>query len=673
MAQPEFDPLKSFRDLKVELDDLADDLGLAQLPSRSPLQLVPTRIPERVGIVGLGQVGGMLRESFAQLPSVSMMGVVRNRRLRDEGQDGMEVYTQTEAMLVRKPEVLFLATPNPIDESLKQIAEHAQSPLTLVLLQNGVGATAVAQKILENSRHKITLIRASLYTPVSYGQEGELVYDHKKKRVAIAPVKKEGEEPNDSLIRTENLLLAAGFDVRVESDHGLLEWTKVFANGVGATAAITDLSPAETLLDPEVSDAEFAAVQERLRILRKAGKKPLNLWGIRQLRLLARVPRFVVRDRGILGETFRGFIAKKFAKERNNQPPAAARQITQGLPIESTKAYHRPFIDLGEKYDMETPTDWAIQEIQKRHADPEDPFSLNSLSISQRRNLLLEIVNLGREEVFVKEASFLGTKFNHQKFLANLIFGVLSGGLTVLGRENLARLFDTFAKGLDALFESPHTSNADHLAFVWAIRRGLKEVTPEYKDIPIFIVAGRKFGKEKLSGLFKRVYDHPVFVTRTKEDSKDDTWKAKIWNARAGKRFKKELKGPNGERRANIIVLYPEGGRNQSPNELVLQSPSLNSSFWLLDRGIAEVVPTVMNEGPARMLPYGANIPRFAGGIEVKFGQPISTTELRKRARQVPKEPKEIYDERMDEALQGQVIYPEIEKMLPENRRRRTY
>lgn len=640
-----------FEPVRERLQALSEGIGVKLPPSWEIIRPRPTF--KSVGVVGAaGQTGELFTRSFADRlgSSVAISGVVRNRHLRNEGSLRVGFHTEIGSMFATDPEMVILATSNPTDEALREIAKHAQKPLTLVLPQNGVDVVPTAQKALAESGVTITLVRASLFTNVSRDQNGDLAYNKDKNRIALAPV---GEDPDGNLRKAVVLFQTAGFDVKVESDYQAMEWGKLVGNLFGSTSSVTGLSPFKTFADRRLFGIEHQALKDRFEILDKAGIHLSDLWGIGRLRLLSKVPRWVGRDRGPVGKAFRGYVAKKLAAERNNQPSTAARQINEGATrVEATQYYHRPMTQLAEDQHLESPADWTILHILRRHANSRSDFSLKSQGPAERRKLLFEIYDLEKEDVFVNSNPVL--RFVLKNLLKGLYHHYLKDS-KVMGKENLAGADDTLKSGKSVLIASMHTSHADHQAGEEALE---DKLSPEARKYKRYIVANRRFDKERLSGFFSRAMPHPVVWTITEGDSEDIRWRAEIFNRRSRKVIEQLLKEPC------IMTAYVEGGRNKTPG-FPLQPPALNSALWVLDSKIGLVVPTVIL-GTEKMLPAGAKWPAHAD-VVVEYCKPLDKGDLEHEREHVRKT--RMPRREWDGYLVGEKILRPIAERLPVDRR----
>ena len=565
-----------------------------------------------VAVIGAaGKVGGFFTETLSKLTGVKVEPVLR-------GGIG--------SALEREPEVVILATPNPTKEVLKEIADSVKNlkrPFTLVLPQNGVDVVSTAERVLEVSRSQITIVRASFFTTVGRDEDGKIVFNKDKKRIALAAV----DQDEDALQKTANMFAQADFDIRVVDDYRSMEWTKLLANLFGSTSVVTGLSPEKALSDPDIFALEHRALRDRLTILKANKIEVADLWGVGKLRWLARIPMWLVQNQGPLGRKFREYVAGKFATERNNQLPAAAIQINEGVRnVEPTNYYHLALTYSGKENGLESPVDRAIQSILRRHGRDND-FSLNSLQPDERRNLLLEMYGLETEDVFIKRFSFLGLEL--VRIALERIYEHYTDKFEVLGKENLKAVAEILKSGKSVLVAPNHRSHGDHTTIVKALRENLPSDTRKY---PVYIVAGMKFDKEEISGRFSHAYSHLVVWTLTEGDNEEVRWKAQIINGRATKVIEKLLNKPC------IVIVYLEGGRNKSEN-LELQPPALDSSWWVLNPNFGLIVPTVIT-GTEVMLPPGDQKPHHAN-ITIEFCEGINAAELRNEKR---KEPSEEWD-----------------------------
>lgn len=561
-----------------------------------------------VAVVGAaGQVGEFLTRNLS--PVVSVEAVVRSRRWTDEAnQTGMKFHSGIAEMLATKPEVIILATPNPANEALTEIAQHIQGPTTLILPQNGVDIASKAEAIVEDAASKITLIRASLFTNVSRDAEGNLLYNPKKKRIALATV---GDGDCGSLEKSEKLFTQAGFEVRISDDYRVMEWSKLLVNLIGSTSTVTGLSPMETFGERRLFMIEQQALRDRLRILRAAGIKiDDDLWSVSGARLLARIPKFMV-GRAAWGAVVRGLIAKRIASERNNQVSAAARQISEGAKkVESTDYYHKVIADLGE-----SPVDQAIVEILERHRRPNNDFSLTSLDAETREKLLLETHDYETKPLYIKSVFW-------KRLIATGLYGIARSHLEIKGEKNLKPVAETLKQRRSVLVNLNHRGHADHPAIIEALEKKLPE---EAKKFPFYFVSNTTFDKELLSSLLGDAFPRVVVHTVKEGANEEIRWRAKIVNRRSARVTEGLLKEPG------IVIMYPEGGRSKKVvnGRVQLQEPAIGSALWIANPKFGLILPVVIT-GTEKMLPPGKSLPRRAK-VALEFCETLDGDELRKR------------------------------------------
>ncbi|MBI2019857.1 1-acyl-sn-glycerol-3-phosphate acyltransferase [Candidatus Daviesbacteria bacterium] len=556
-----------------------------------------------VAVIGVnGHVGGFLTRTLAEF--VRFEAVVRQNRWRDEAlYPQVRCHSSIADMLQKTaPELVIMATPNPTEEALKEIAQHAQKPFTLILPQNGVDVVPTAQKVLASKRDQVSLIRASLATNVSRNKAGELVYN--KKRIGLAAV----DNDQDKVQKAQELFAQAGFDVRVFRDYQSMEWSKLLTNLYGSTTTMTNLSPKEALSDRENFAMEHRALQDRIKALEAAGIKLSDFWNVSKLRWLARVPTGVA-------SLFRGIIAQIFASERNNQPSAAARQISEGArKVESTDFYHKPMLDLGRELGAEhgtlTPLDKVLFEILKRHqrgeVNKKDPFDLSTLEPAERRKLLLEAYDLQTQRVFYPSIAPI-------RVLLESIYSLFARGFEVKGEENLEEVMISLEEGKSVAVLPVHYSHLDHPT----VKRGLKKVMGRvFEKHPFYVIANTKFEGEFLSWIFSRAYPHTRVATLKQNSTEEDHWKAKFVNNRTSSVTEELLE------EAGIWLIYPEGGRNKTGTRQ-LQEPAKGVDYKLASSQYALAVAVIIRNTD-KMYPPGRKIPHFTH-VEVEFLRPRKT------------------------------------------------
>lgn len=566
---------------------------------------------DSVAVIGAaGQTGEVFTKSLA--PVVRTEAVVREHRWK-EGTVYPEVgiHTDIRQMLATRPEAVILAIPNPIGKVLEQVVQHVQKPLVLILPQNGIVDVDQAKEVLAGSEHQISLVRASYFTNVSRDHDGNVLYNPSKNRIALASV---DVDQNENLLRAEATFTHAGFQVRVRPSYHSMELSKLVANLLGSTSTITGLPPMEAFSDPQIFALELRALKDRFRILEAAGIQiDTGLWKLGVLRWAARAIPGPVASRS---SGFRGLMARMVAKDRNNQLPAAARQINEGArSVESELYYHNPIISLGKKHGLESPVDEAIVDVLSRHGRITNNFSLASLEVDERRKLMLEVFGYETKKLFIGSMLPL-------KLIVDRLYEHYLNNLYIRGAENLVAVVRTLSQGKSVVIAPNHRSHTDNPTVVKTLRENLPLEARKY---PVYIIAGMKFDQEMISGVLNHSYPHPVVCTLSEEDNEEARWKAQIINSRASKVVGGLLEKPS------IFVVYPEGGRSKKvvDGKVQLQKPSLGASTWFLNSKVGLVVPTVIR-GTEKMLAPGEQRLHHAD-VTIEFCEAIETDWLRQQ------------------------------------------
>lgn len=334
-----------------------------------------------VGIIGVGLTGELYLKQISSALSdvVSITGIIRQldqksdaltKRYPTASFSGIDEIRDILQSDERRPEAIILATPNPVDDLLQEIAANlGDKPLTLILPQNGVGVAEKAREILGKN---VTIIRANLFTPVSTNEDGSIKYDSDKLRIGLALMPEADNtvfdaRGNEELQKAKALFEQSGFDAKVFEDYKAMEWTKLLLNSIGSTSEVTGLTPEETFSDPKLRKIELQAIADRLKIMRAAGIKyeKIHWGGAQMLPLLDKPIIKQLRNHWPLA----GFITDLIASGRENKPSASGIRILNGAMPDETEIpyYHQPFIDLAKEHGLSSPVDEAITGIMDRY------------------------------------------------------------------------------------------------------------------------------------------------------------------------------------------------------------------------------------------------------------------------------------------------------------------
>lgn len=606
---------------------------------------------ESVAIVGVGRTGRFFAENL--VGAVNRLDAVRRNSIPDMPA-GVKLWDDLTIVLKeQKPDALLLAVPNPVGPVVKQIAEFAPESMAIILTENGADAVADANKALVN-RPDISVVDAKLYTTVGIEENGDLKYNRKKRRMAMAPVRTVDNRfiaaKQEAFEKTQNLFKDAGFKVEISENPDAVDDTKLITNELGFTAVATGFSTEETFTDKNIFKVEVDALKGRLRLMEMAGIPFENYFGTWKLKWLAKVPTPVL-------SLFRNRLAKVVAKERNYQPPVAAVQIEKGDPPSEVRFYTDPFVNLGEKHGVETPVERTINRI----IDRQIAKTLNLKEVSDRKALFLEILNIESQEPFTKAKKL--PAFLLEKFARFFIRDIRISGI-----ENLDAAVK-FGENGNVIYVPNHNSHADHPALLFAIKDRMGEA---FNPDKIFVIAGMLFKNEFLSNIFSNAWDHlTVWTVKNKKD-KEEAWRAEIINRKALKVFVKKMK-----EKASVIV-YPEGTRGKDET---LQKAVPDSSIYFKSgsmivpvaiRGTRGVLSPESDGNKFRFKKLISKIPVIGkklaklqlpkrGVVYIEFGEPIMADDLNRDALQLP-------TEQRDEYKTGRVMGA-VGQMLPEEHR----
>src|SRR3989344_2207124 len=353
---------------------------------------------DSIGVIGAnGQIGRFLLNELSQYSQLPLNGCVHKPEdieplVSDYPRLADRLTVDVAEFVEGNPTAIFVAVPNTeVEGILREIDGFVSRPTTVVLVQNGI-VSATELSAIQNPN--ITLMRASIFTAVSKDTPlGDVIYDRTKRRIAFAPISVGLDEDTETLEsqRQEELFRRLGFETARFGNHRDLEWTKLLLNTIGTTAVVTGMTPEDTFRDPDLFHKECQALAQRLSIMKAAGINTVDLpWiNTKQLRVLAGLAHLGTHVPSLV----RNKIAKKFAKERDNKPPAAARRIEQGLPPSEAPSYHQPFVDVASEFGLDASVDETILKVLRDHLNPSTTLNLSAMNHDARRELLLSQVS----------------------------------------------------------------------------------------------------------------------------------------------------------------------------------------------------------------------------------------------------------------------------------------
>lgn len=594
-----------------------------------------------------GQTGQLFTESIAEkIKNIHIEAVVKENRknqLAHRFPNSVTVTSDIINSLKHPSELIILATPNPADEILEIIAEEIKKPVTIILPQNGVSVAPTAQRIFnERKISNICLVRASLFTTVSMSKEGKAIYKTDKLRIALAPV-----IGKDSRLRQVCILFEqAGFRVAVFEDFRSMEWTKLIVNGLGSTAAITGFTPRETFRDERLFELEMRALKDRLTITRAEGIQFAKIpWNNISLLPVARIIPTSILKR------VRGVIAELIAKGRETNPPAAARKIMEGRPVE-LEYYHKPFLDTGKLHGLTSPVDEAIYEVITEHE--RGIVNLIPMTKKERLDILLKAYETSIQKPYTSRDPF-------KTSIVDRLLLFFSKELTVSGIENLGIVKENLKKHKSVVLLANHLSHADHPTLARAFRQG---GFPDLAERLVF-VAGMRFKDEFIAKVFNNAYARTLVSTPTQAAQTEEEKRiSQMVNLKGFFEVSRLLN------KGNLLVIYPEGTRSRDGK---LLKAIAAVARYLENPNVGIILPAGI-QGTGDFLPVGKLIPRFKK-TKVTFGEPISPVLLMdKILNSMPSEKRNDYkrDKKVRDEVNEKImdfVMRKIAQLLPEEQR----
>jgi len=358
---------------------------------------IPTRTFDSIGIVGAtGQTGRLYIERVAlgspalhitaiDLVDPSQREITFPEKVSFTNDLASVLNPENEDQKNNMPEAFILATTNPADKLLETFRDNiGDRHVTLILPQNGIDVVPTAQRILAGKN--VTLIRASLFTPVEGQEDGKIKYPEDKLRMGLSLVKVKDEEPDpqkeQELKKTINMFRAGRFDVRKFENYQSMEWTKLVLNAIGITGGVTGLTPEEVFGDHDLYLLEMQALHDRLTILDAAGIKLEHIpWGgASLLPLLDALP-------AELKDLFQRTVKDRVTSGRGNKLSSVAIGVANGIRTEA-HYYLNPFIELGEKYGLYSPVDQAILELLDKNDKGDIDLRKKALPATKKKLLI---------------------------------------------------------------------------------------------------------------------------------------------------------------------------------------------------------------------------------------------------------------------------------------------
>lgn len=181
------------------------------------------------------------------------------------------------------PEIIFLATKNPVGPALKhyyqKIKERRLPPPTLVLSQNGIAAIKDSLKTLKEvfgkDSDKVRVARLVLFNPIDRKEikgSTDIIYSLPI-RVAFGKISGPGNLQNITFLFKKSRFVTKEFLPEEIQD---MEFSKLFLNLMGMASATRELSVSQGFQNPETLEEEIGVLKEYIRVVQASGGKFLN-------------------------------------------------------------------------------------------------------------------------------------------------------------------------------------------------------------------------------------------------------------------------------------------------------------------------------------------------------------------------------------------------------------
>lgn len=317
---------------------------------------------KKVAIIGIGGRTGTMF-AFEMRNSVEILGVGREKEVKEikEGKFFVERNNEIEIFKERVirdiefkngifPEIVFLATKNPISPIIKYYFSNQKikENFTLLISQNGISAIEDAKESLKeifgNDFEKIRLVRIILFNPVEkVEKEGKIFIKYSLPiRIAIAKVFGPGKIEDILKIFKESNFEVFEFP---EKEAKNLEFSKLILNLIGMASATHGLSIEEGFENKEIFREEIGALREYIKLVKIFGGKFLNFphYPVKLMTILFNLPLFFL-------SIFRKKLARLISQERRGKRK----------DLDEIDYYNGAVVELGKKLKIETPINERI-------------------------------------------------------------------------------------------------------------------------------------------------------------------------------------------------------------------------------------------------------------------------------------------------------------------------
>jgi len=252
------------------------------------------------------------------------------------------------------PEIIFLATKNPVGPAVKyyyqKFKENSLPFPGLVLSQNGIAAakdaSSALKEVLGEEAEKVQLIRVSLFNPVE-----KKLLDNKICISYFLPIRLSFGVISGSRETKElkEVFKKAGIEATefLPGEVKNMEFSKFFTNLIGIPSAVRGLPIKEGFKDLEIFKEEIGGLREYVKVVRAAKGNFLNLSKI-PVKLLVKLIYYLPLPILI---SFRKQLGKLIDKGRGGKPKGNLDEIDY---------YNGEVVKLGKELGVSTPINEKI-------------------------------------------------------------------------------------------------------------------------------------------------------------------------------------------------------------------------------------------------------------------------------------------------------------------------
>ncbi len=318
---------------------------------------------KKIAVIGVGgRTGTMFAFELSQ--AVDVLGVAMEReveliktgklfveRKKEKPQAfKLNVIKNTEFNEKLSPDIIFLATKNPVSSPIKYYFEECRPKIpTLLISQNGIAALSEAKRalreVLGDRVKEAKLVRVILFNPIDKRERDGKIYIKYSLPIRIAVAEAFGEGGIKDIVE---VFQRAGFEVEEFplKEARNLEFSKLFLNLIGMASASRGVSVREGFENKEIFKEEVEAIKEYIKTVKLAGGRFLNFShypvGFFAFFFCVLPLDFLI--------PFRKLIAKIVSRGREGKPK----------DLDEINYYNGAVITLGKKIGIETPVNEEI-------------------------------------------------------------------------------------------------------------------------------------------------------------------------------------------------------------------------------------------------------------------------------------------------------------------------